>query len=139
MNTETRRIQDCVLRWVRLTFTSMLLTCMLGLFQPGYADGIYRLTSCFQNSSLLTNGTGFAATVSNNNMTEWAGASATSQIVNGKPVCGYADPKQVANLFGNSAAGGTESVPGEFYGRDECSATRVLCCFVSRFPPKTPR
>ncbi len=114
MNTKTRRIQDCVLRWVRLTFTSMLLTCMLGLFQPSYADGIYRFTSCFQNSSLLTNGTGFTATVSNNNMTEWAGASATSQNVNGKPVCMYADPKQMANLFGNSAAGGTNKFTENF-------------------------
>ena len=114
MNTETRRIQDCVLRWVRLTFTSMLLTCMLGLFQPGYADGIYRLTSCFQNSSLRYDGTGFAAEPCQQQHDRMGRGLATSQIVNGKPVCGYADPKQVANLFGNSAAGGTNKFMENF-------------------------
>jgi hypothetical protein len=44
-----------MLRWVRLTLASMSLTCMLGLFQPAYADGIYRFTSCYQNSSNITN------------------------------------------------------------------------------------
>jgi len=103
-----------MLRWVRLTLASMFLTGTLGFFQASYADGIYRFTSCFQNSSLITHGTGFTATVSNKNMTEWSGASATQMNVNGKPVCMYANPKQMANLFGNSAAGGTDKLTENF-------------------------
>src|SRR6202158_3964501 len=106
-----------MLRWVRLTLASMLLTCMLGLFQPTYADGIYRFTSCWQNSSINMTGTGFASAVDKGGpMTEWAGAPATVKIVRRKPFCTYMDPKQMASLFTNSAAGGVNKFSEKFNG-----------------------
>jgi PEP-CTERM motif len=49
-------------------------------------------------------------------MTEWSGASATVKIVKGKPVCMYSNPKQLADLFGNSAAGGVNKFSEKFNG-----------------------
>jgi hypothetical protein len=49
-------------------------------------------------------------------MTEWSGASATVKIVKGKPVCMYANPKQLADLFGNSAAGSVNKFSEKFNG-----------------------
>ena len=114
MNTKTGRIESYKLRGVRLALASMGLICTLGFFQPSYADGIYRFTNCYRNTSNVATGTGFTATVDAKTMTEWSGASAKVGNVNGKPTCMYADPKQRANLFGNTAAGGTDKFMENF-------------------------
>jgi hypothetical protein len=124
-----------MLRWVRLTLAGMLLTCILGLFQPSYADGIYRFTSCWQNSSINMTGTGFASAVDKGGpMTEWAGAPATVKIVKGKPVCMYADPKQLASLFTNSAAGGVNKFSEKFIGNGKVAANDSM--MLSLIAPK---
>jgi len=76
MNTKTGRIESYKLRGVRLALASMGLICTLGFFQPSYADGIYRFTNCYRNTSNVATGTGFTATVDAKTMTEWSGASA---------------------------------------------------------------